>query len=222
MDERLLRAKARENLAGKWPLAIAVAAVAVILGNLGAYFLPEFSHSFTIPLDGELELIEGLRISFKDGIFGLAAFILGGVLDLGYSHFMLKLHDGQKAEFKDLFSQFNRFGNGFVQMFLRKLYILLWGLLFIIPGIIAGYSYSMTPYIMLEHPELTPSQAIRASKEMMNGHKGEYFVMSLGFFGWILLAVLTTNLGFLALNPYVKATEAAFYRSLSAQNTTQM
>ncbi len=217
MNSSLLRAEARESLAGKWPLAMGVAALAVLLGGLGTYFLPEFSYDFSIPLDGEWELFDGFRLSFKNGVFGLAAFILGGVLELGYSRFVLKLHDKENVEFSDLFSQFDRFGAGFAQHFLRDLYSLLWGLLFIIPGIIKSFSYAMTPYIMIDHPELSANDAITASKEMMDGHKWELFILHLTFIGWAILAGLCLNLGHLALNPYRKTAEAAFYRELANQ-----
>lgn len=217
MDERLLKARARESLAGNWPLAIGVAALAVILGGLGAHFLPNDIHDFPIPLRGEWTLVEGFSLSLKNGIFSLCAFLIGGVLDLGYSLFALNLHDRKEAEFSDLFSQFHRFTDGFLQQLLRYIYVALWSLLLVIPGLIAHYSYAMTPYLMLDHPDLTPSQAIAASKQLMNGHKGELFTLRLSMFGWFLLSLLTMNLGFLALNPYIKLSEAAFYRQLTTQ-----
>ena len=150
-----------------------------------------------------------MTFSFRNGAFGFAAFLLGGVLELGYAGFLLKMHDGEMAEFHDLFSQFDRFGQGFAQYFLRSLYVTLWSLLLVVPGIIKGISYAMTPFIMAEHPEFSASRAIALSTQMMEGHKMDLFILELTFFGWALLAVLTANVGHLALNPYRNAAYAA-------------
>lgn len=229
MDERILRARARENLRNNWGLSIAVAVVASLLGGLitGTSFLPELKYD--IPLDHfpilqkyMSQWNQGLHIgsftlNFRAGIFGFAAFLLGGVLQIGYADYLLKQQDGKETNFRDLFSRFDHFGTGFAQQFLRGLYIALWSLLFIIPGIIKGYSYAMTPFILAEHPNLTASQAIDLSKDLMDGHKGELFVLDLSFLGWIILATLTLNLGHIALNPYRNAAYAAFYRQLQAE-----
>lgn len=137
---------------------------------------------------------------------------------MGYCRFLLRQHDGQSVEFGDLFSQFDRFGAGFAQRFLRNLYVFLWSLLFIIPGIVKSYAYSMTPFIMAEHPDLTASRAIELSIQMMDGHKTDLFILDLSFLGWSILAILTGNLGYLFLNPYENAAHAAFYRQLQVEN----
>ncbi len=213
MDERNFRAIARERLAGHWGISVGVSAIAALLGGLivGGSFLPNVEYE-TEHFRFLSQLGSNLSVSFN--LLGLASFILGGVLQLGYAKFLLKQHDGQEYEFNDLFSEFDRFGTGFAQAFLRTLYTVLWLLLFIIPGIIAGYSYAMTPFILAENPELTASEAIALSKQMMNGHKGELFVLDLSFFGWILLCALSLNIGNLWLNPYRNAAYAAFYREL--------
>ena len=228
METKTIRARARAHLSGNWGVSIAIAVVASLLGGLiaGSSFLPSLNEEVPVsfPLLQEIAdvLNRGIEIgnfafSFRSGIFGLAAFIIGGVLQLGYADFLLKQHDGQEANFNDLFSKFDWFGTGFAQRFLRNLYIALWSLLFIIPGIIKGYSYAMTPFILAEHPDLTASQAIRFSEDLMDGHKADLFILELSFIGWDLLAVLTLNLGHIALNPYKNAAHAAFYRQLQAE-----
>ncbi len=224
MNYSELRARARENLHGQWGVSIGVAALSSLLGGLmwGSSFLPEVQ--YTIPLESLQALSdyleEGIRwgdfgISFKGGVFGLAAFLLGGVLQLGYATFLLKQHDRQENEFNDLFSQFHRFGQGFAQNFLRGLYTFLWTLLFVIPGIIAALRYAMTPYIMAEYPDMSVGEAIDRSKELMDGHKWELFVLRLTFIGWDFLAGISLNIGNLWLNPYKNAAKAAFYRQIS-------
>ena len=221
MEAKQIRQKARENLAPNWGLSIGVAAVAALLGGLmaGSSFLPNLDVDVGKRIFGSWnwEIIEGFRISFSNGILGFAAFIIGGVLDLGYAQFLLKQHDGQGPQSDDLFSQFDRFGTGFAQQFLRTLYTVLWSLLLIVPGIIAALSYAMTPYILAEHPDLTASEAIARSKQLMDGHKMDLFVLYLTFIGWDLLAALTLNLGNLALNPYKNAAITVFYRDITGQ-----
>lgn len=235
MEASVLRSRARGNLAGNWGLSIGLAALAVLLGgNLtGSSFLPQISAevSTKVPafIPGLKELFlylaEGLylrmgnfSLGFREGILGLAKFLIGGTLQLGYAQFLLKQHDGQNGEFNDLFSQFHRFGQAFAQRFLRSLYVWLWSLLLVIPGIMKSYSYAMTPFLMADHPELTASQAIARSQELMDGYKMDLFILDLSFFGWTFLASLTGNIGFLVLNPYTNAARAAFYRQLLAEN----
>ncbi len=225
MEAKLLRAKARASLQGNWGISIGAAAVACLLGGMivGTSFLPDVSTvtesgSHVMELFGrKVEITESLRIGFSGSFLAFVGFILGGVIELGYSKFLLAQHDGRPFEFNDLFSQFDRFGTGFAQSFLRNLYVALWSLLLIVPGIIKSLSYSMTPFILAENPDMTASEAINRSKEMMDGHKMELFILGLSFIGWTLLAALTLNLGYLALNPYTNAAYAAFYRQLQAE-----
>lgn len=228
MEAKTIRARARANLAGNWSVSIAIAVVAALLGGMiaGVSFLPSLNEEMSVsfPLLQEIAdvLNRGIRIghftfSFRSGIFGFAAFLIGGVLQLGYADFLLKQHDGKEANFGDLFSKFDYFGTGFAQHFLRGLYVALWGMLLIIPGIVKSYAYSMTPFILAENPNLTASQAITLSKELMDGHKSELFILELTFLGWDILAALTLNLGNIALNPYKNATYAAFYRQIQAE-----
>ena len=216
---------ARERLVGNWPLAIGVAAAACILGGLvtGSSFVPQFN----VRIEGQdisnigdlLNLLTAQSISaFGLGsILGLAQFLIGGAIELGFATFLLRQHRREELDFQDLFSQFHRFGQGFAQKFLRILYITLWSLLFVIPGIVKSYAYAMTPFIMAENPEMSANDAIPASRELLDGHKGDLFILDLSFIGWGILAAVTCNIGHLALNPYRNAAYAAFYKDLTTQ-----
>jgi uncharacterized membrane protein len=94
------------------------------------------------------------------------------------------------------------------------IFIFLWSLLFIIPGIIKAIAYSQTYFLMRDHPEYTILQAITESRKRMNGFKGEFFLLNLSFIGWGILALLTFGIGFLWLVPYVYASQATFYNEL--------
>lgn len=218
MEAKQIRQLARQNLSPSWGVSIGVAAVASLLGGLmlGTSFLPNIEYTKTIFSESH-PLWDSARVSYSSGALGIASFILGGVLQLGYAKFLLKQHDGQQLDFGDLFSQFDRFGAGFAQAFLRGLYVFLWSLLLVVPGIIAALRYAMTPFIMAEHPELTASEGIQRSKELMEGHKMDLFILWLTFLGWDILCALTLNIGNLILNPYKNAAMAIFYRNITSQ-----
>ena len=209
---------ARRNLEGTWGISVGVALVAALLGGLIVGTGSNINFNFNEDTVRNLTPIFWtvlLPLVSLAGLLGIVSFILGGTVELGYAKFLLKQYDRKQLQFSDLFSQFERFGTGFAQKFLRTLFTVLWSLLFIIPGIVKGLSYAMTPFILEEHPEMTASQAIKASMQLMDGHKMDLFILGLSFIGWSLLACLTMGIGFLFLNPYMNAAYAAFYRSIS-------
>ena len=93
-------------------------------------------------------------------------------------------------------------------------FVFLWALLLIIPGIIAAIAYSQTFYILAEDDTIGSMDALRKSKEMMIGYKWKYFCLGLRFIGWALLCVLTLGIGFLWLSPYIQVSYAKFYEDL--------
>ncbi len=165
-----------------------------------------------------------INVSYSpfSSIGSLAMFLLAGPLMVGLSHYFLHLADRNNPQINDLFGHFKNFGNTFVLYLLTIIFTFLWSLLFLIPGIIAGISYSMAPFILAEHPEIKASDAIKMSKDMMKGHKGEYFVLQLSFIGWYLLCILTVGIGFIFLSPYVSAAEAEFFNEVSGKNVEKL
>jgi len=216
MDSATYRLIARDRLQGNWKKSILAAFIAFLLGGL----VTGSGAEFNLNLD-ERDL-EHMSAAFKQIIaylagfgstLGLVHFIIGGVVRLGYCQFLLKQHDNQNPEVNDLFSQFHRFGDGFCLALLQGLYIALWTMLFIIPGIIAAYRYAMAPFVLAENPDMTASEAINASKQMMDGHKMDLFLLDLSFIGWEFLCIFTLGIGYLWLRPYRNAAYAAFFRS---------
>lgn len=206
---------AREKLTGNWGLAVLTVFIATLLGG----GISGFSFNFELSTD-DLNLPEILvKLAALWGsiasILGFVQFIIGGPVQLGNCHFQLNLHDENHPDLKDLFSEFSRWGDAFVLKLLTTIYIFLWGLLLVIPGIVASYRYAMAPFIMAENPNMTGKEAIEASKAMMDGHKWELFCLDISFIGWAILSAITAGIGSLFLNPYVSAAHAAFYRQLS-------
>ncbi|MGF2623996.1 DUF975 family protein, partial [Bacillus cereus] len=120
----------------------------------------------------------------------------------------------------DVFSGFKK-KNVFKSMklgLLQAIFLFLWSLLLIVPGIIKYFSYSMSYYILVENPDYTASKALRESKRIMKGQKLKLFVLWLSFIGWFLLAafigMFTFNLSFIFISPYYNTTVSHFYLDL--------
>ena len=96
-------------------------------------------------------------------------------------------------------------------MLVKNIYIFLWTLLLIIPGIIKSYAYSMVPYILADNPNIGINKAIELSNDMTRGHKLDMFVLDLSFIGWYILGMIPFGLGVLFVNPYFNATNAELY-----------
>ena len=121
---------------------------------------------------------------------------------------------GMSPEVKDSFSGFDDFFSAFKVTLLVGLYTFLWSLLFIIPGIVKSYAYSMSLFILADNKGKSARECIRESVEMTDGHKGELFVLDLSFIGWHLLGALTCGLAYLYVTPLVNATKANFYEGI--------
>ena len=149
---------------------------------------------------------------FSNSSFLLNFFLLYP-LSLGYSvaHKEL-LQNGDAAITRNTVRlAFSDYVRNAVSILLVYLYTLLWTLLFIVPGIIKGLAYSLTPFIVKDNPQLSPNQAINLSMKMMKGHKFDLFYLYLSFVGWIFLAILTLGIGLLWVIPYMQTSMAAFY-----------
>jgi uncharacterized membrane protein len=98
--------------------------------------------------------------------------------------------------------------------------LILWFLLLIVPGIMKAYSYTMTELILVEHPEYSPLQAITASKEMMYGHRWEFFCLQARFWAWMLLVSFTFGIAALWVYPYYMTAKSKFYLELKERMKT--
>ena len=140
-------------------------------------------------------------------------------LEFGFMLCFLRLIRGEDSSemVGDQFNVFSKYGRTLGTSLLMTLYILLWCLLFVIPGIIMSYAYAMTPYIMNDRPDLDASDCIHESRVMMKGYKWKLFCLDLSFIGWALLCILTLGIGLLWLQPYIEASHAKFYEELKAR-----
>lgn len=189
-----LRRSTREQLKGNWGTAILLCLIfSIICGSPGLIF-SKFN-----PYAGQ--------------IFGI---IIGGPLALGLNTCFLKLVRHEPFMFENLFDGFKNFTSSVIAQLLITIFVLLWSLLLLIPGIIAAYRYSMVFYILSDNPEIGAMEALKRSKEMMMGFKWKLFCLQLSFIGWALLGILTLGIGYLWLIPYIYGATANFYENLKA------
>jgi uncharacterized membrane protein len=212
-DSVELKTDAKENLDGKWLVAIAVCLVAWLLveaftSNNGA----NASYKYIME-NGDFVRVGHGGDPFK-GLMSLVSLIIGGPIYFGVATYFLKLARNEPAEFTDLFLGFSLFKTNFIMNLLIIIFTVLWTLLLIIPGIIAIIKYSMAYYIVNENPGIGALEAITRSKEMMDGHKMRFFEMWLGFLGWFIFGVVTFGLGMIYAIPYYRAAKANFYLDL--------
>ena len=215
-----LKTRAKEALAqGYWKLVL-VGAIAGVIGSghnssVEYNFSEETSGDILSSLGAMLPIIFG-AVSVGLIIAFLISFFVLNPLEVGTKRFFLKSLT-EDTEIKELLFAFDHgYKNVVKVLFKRDIKVLLWTLLFIIPGIVKSYEYRMIPYLLAENPELTEEEAFRYSRQMMYEQKLEAFVLDWSFFGWDLLSGITLGLvGLFYVQPYVNLTNAALYDTLS-------
>ena len=145
-------------------------------------------------------------------------FFVGNVLEVGGRDFYIENLYSVPGPGK-LLSVFRsgNYGNIVKTMFLRDLYLVLWTLLFIIPGVVKSYEYKMIPYLLAEYPDMSTKEVFAKSREMMNGQKMDTFILDLSFIPWSVLSAITAGIaGLFYVSPYKDATYAELYDTLAA------
>ena len=207
-----LRAQARERLEGQWGTFVLMTFLFYVIQVL--LQIPGYIGSLLEILSPE-NVLASLSFSNISNILSLLALPLSWGLTVS----LLRNHREESVDLENLFDGFRggRYTRVFCALFLVQLFTFLWALLLIIPGIIKAFSYALTPYILLDEPELTARQAITRSCEIMEGRRWKLFCLSLSFIGWGILSLLTFGIGFLWLAPYMNASIAAFYEDARAE-----
>lgn len=150
----------------------------------------------------------------------IAIFFTTGTLYLSLYMILIKLATtNQKPQIEDLQLGLKQWKEATVLALLQTIYITLWSMLFVIPGIIKGLAYSMSYYILAENPGMTGNEAITKSKELMNGHKMDFFMLALSFTGWILLLIVTCGIASFYVVPYMNMAVTNFYLEIKGSNT---
>lgn len=197
MKAKTLRSRAWNHLNGKWGTVALIAFVYSLLSSVAS----------------------GLSVI---GIGAIALFLVSGPFLYGITIASMSVTRREKTEFNMLFAGFSRFEDSLLLYLLNELFIFLWTLLFVIPGIIKAYSYSMGYFILHDHPELTPNQARKRSIELMKGNKWRLFCLDFSFIGWWILCLLTFGILSFWIGPYHQAARAEFYEDLVNPKSGEM
>lgn len=208
MNRVLLKEKAKSSLKGKYKDAIGIMLV---------YYLISFAVGFVL---GLISGFLGLSENAVDILTSIASIVLAGLFGFGLISYYLKVSRNEEVTYKELFSKMDLCIPYIIISLLTGIFTILWSLLFIIPGIIAAISYTLVYFIKLDNPEMSAMEVINKSKTMMKGHKMDYFVLGLSFFGWIILGAFTFGILYLWLIPYMNVTLANFYNSLKESEAT--
>jgi uncharacterized membrane protein len=158
-------------------------------------------------------LVYGIIIG-ASGILIVGPLVLAGPLFFGFTGYYLKKSRWEQVKLENLFDGFKFFGTSLSLFLLQNIFIALWTCLFIVPGMVKFFSYSMAFYILRDNPDIGAAEAISRSRKMMLGYKGKLFRLYLSFIGWGLLCCLSLGIGFLWLCPYMSLTVANFYEDL--------
>lgn len=202
-----LRALGRNALAGKWQTAIIAVAVYTLciqvppaildslFGiNIGDWYVSSYYSGYYMGVDTYSDVYNSLpTYSPLSGIYTL---LVSGPLQLGVTLFFLAMFRKQAVGVSDIFLGFERFGKALGLMVFQGIFIFLWSLLFVVPGIIAAIRYSQAFYILADDPNKDIRQCMDESKMMMKGNKAKYFCMTLSFIGWLILASIPESILF--------------------------
>ena len=225
MNRSELKQRAKEGLKKYYWMALLVSVIASMFGvnHNGTSFnvsIPASGAGSSQSSGGDINIAATVMILVVCLIAFLVVWILAlaiqsflsNVVEVGLcSYFIESQSTGTDAGFAKLFGNYI---NVVKVMFMQKIFIFLWSLLLIIPGIIKAYEYAMVPYIVAEDPNIGYKEALERSKDMMNGHKFELWVLQLSFIGWMLLGVLACCIGTIFVLPYQNATYAEYYMKL--------
>lgn len=182
-----LTAAARSSIKGNWGKAIVVFILFLII-------------SFAI----NLIPVAGSIISF----------LITGAMLVGYYKFNIALSRNDNPNVNLLFNGFSQFATALGGYILMIIFITLWSLLLVIPGIIAAFRYSQMWFILAENKDMGPLEAISKSKEMMIGNKWKLLCLGLRFIGWWFIGIITLGIGFIWIAPYYSLSRAKFYDDL--------
>lgn len=223
INRQAIKQNAKLSMRGRKPSVYLVAliylAIVYILGalvariNSGSIQVFENAMNYLISNDESYLMDVTYRQPNTIGsLLNIALQLMNIILAAGFTIFCLNVSRALQADIGNLFDGFARFFRIIWLEILIGLFVFLWSLLFVIPGIVASYRYRQALYIMLDNPEMSAINCIRTSKAMMRGRKWELFVLDLSFIGWILLSALP----FVSIytSPYMQITYANYYNAL--------
>ena len=228
IDRRQLKLDAKNSMRGRNPSVYVVTLVFLlilyVLGVLETRLIYPNMDAATFARMGQMTEEEVMALyqsmiaqspGFAARALTTAIEIMGAMLGIGFTSFCLSVSRGQEASFGHLFDAFGNFLRLLLLVVLVSVFVFLWSLLLVVPGIIAAYRYSMAFFILLDDPDKSPMVCLRESKEMTRGHKMELFTLDLSFLGWYIISAIPFVSVY--VRPYTTVTKANYYRALSGK-----
>ena len=148
------------------------------------------------------------------GFVSIVLSLVSAVLSAGYILYTMSVRRGIVTPYSTMFDGFLFDGKVILLQIVISIFVFLWSLLFIIPGIIAGYRYRFALYNLCENPEMGVMEALNMSKAQTWGHKWELFVLDLSFIGWNLLCGLTLGILSIWITPYIQQTDIGYFEAI--------
>lgn len=224
LKSSFFRDRAKRALSGCYKNSIGVCFLATLLGGI-CCLLPAFLVLLIVPF----VLPESIQWSATISnilctlfpiffVYSALLLLLGPGIRQGVNNYFCELILGHHVDMWFLIPKLSYFAKALALHILIVLKVLLWSCLFLVPGILAAYRYSMAPYILAEDPDMHLFEVLKQSSDLMKRKKRNLFFLQLSFLGWILLGICTAGLGFLFIFPYMEASFAAFYIEISGQN----
>lgn len=213
MPNKVLMADARSDLNGNWGLSVLGYLLYMVF--VGSFYCFVFTSAFFVGMVGGVcgsDVGVAGRAMLK--VVQFAEVFLSGAFAVGFCSFFLGIAQEGEARLELLFTGFKRFWTAFGAYFISTLFIFLWSLLLIVPGIIAIFRYAMVYFIVADDADCGALEAIRRSKEIMAGNKWKFFCLNWRFFWWAILCNLTLGIGYIWLVPYMQTTFAKFYEDI--------
>jgi uncharacterized membrane protein len=147
---------------------------------------------------------------------GLGPLIVDGPFSAGMANFFLQLIRGQNPGMGTMFQGFSNFWRNIRLWLLQVVFVVLWGLLLVVPGVVAALRYSMAWFVAVDEPELTAREVMERSKQLTKGRLRDLFALAVSFVWWVGFGIITLGIGFLYAVPYIQTTWALVYEGLKA------
>ena len=195
MNRAELKAKAKEQIKGKIGIMLVISLIIAVITAAVAWIVSR------IPYVGT----------------AIAPLVVAPAFTLSITRVVLGITAGVKPSAGDAFCGFDDYWSAIKLHLLSGLYIFLWSLLFVIPGIIKTYAYSMAVYILAENKGKSARECIKESNAMTMGYKADLFILGLSFIGWSVLCIVTFGIALIWVMPYMQVTYANTYNLLKSK-----
>ncbi|MCR5400624.1 MAG: DUF975 family protein [Treponema sp.] len=234
-DRRKYKKYARMQLKNRWTIPVLISLIIFLI--LSIMNLPELKGMFQDLKNAKIlysSTENGLRalsmglsqpessIGILDSIVSWLAIIVEFVLLFAMTNVHIKMTHGPEAvSIEDFTDGLSLWVKAVICGFWKSIWILIWSILFLIPGLVKCYSYSQMEYLLLEYPELSVTKSMKISQIITRGHKADLFIQDLSFLGWGILSALSCGIGYLWLLPYISLTRINAYHALLKEAVSQ-